>query len=65
MEQIAIIDVASCYPDAAGSGFQAILEGAALSRGLRGRAPTFIVALGAELETGTAGLNKIAKGQSS
>ncbi|MFT4700783.1 MAG: hypothetical protein ACI9ND_001319 [Yoonia sp.] len=54
MEQIAIMDVASDDTDAAVAGLQAILEDAAVSRGLRDRAQTLMVALGAELEPATA-----------
>ena len=54
MEQIAIMNVASDDTDAAVAGLQAILEDAAVSRGLRDRAQTLMVALGAELELATA-----------
>ena len=54
MEQIAIMNVASDDTDAAVAGLQAILEDAAVSRGLRDRAQTLMVALGAELEPATA-----------
>lgn len=54
MEQIAIMDVASDDTDAAIAGLRAILEDAAVSRGLRDRAQTLMVALGAELEPATA-----------
>lgn len=54
MEQIAIMDVASDDTDAAVAGLRAILEDAAVSRGLRDRAQTLMVALGAELEPATA-----------
>ena len=54
MEQIAIMNVASDDMDAAVAGLQAILEDAAVSRGLRDRAQTLMVALGAELELATA-----------
>lgn len=50
MEQIAIMDVAAGDTDAAVTGLRAIVEDAAVSRGLRDRAQTLMVALGEELE---------------
>ena len=50
MEQIAIMDVAAGDTDAAVTGLRAIVEDAAVSRGLRDRAQTLMIALGEELE---------------
>jgi hypothetical protein len=54
LEQIAQMDVAAGDTDNAVATFRAIVEDAAVSRGLRERAQSMIVALGAELEPGTA-----------
>ena len=54
MEQIAMMDVAAGDTDTAIAGMRAILEDAAVSRGLRDRAQTLMIALGAELEPATA-----------
>lgn len=51
LEQIAQMDVAAGETDAAVATLRAILEDAGVSRGLRERAQSLIVALGEELET--------------
>ncbi len=50
MEQIAIMDIAAGDTEAAVTGLKAILEDAAVSRGLRDRAQTLMIALGEEDE---------------
>ena len=50
LEQIALMDVAAGDVDAAVTGLRAIVEDAAVSRGLRDRAQTLMIALGEELE---------------
>ncbi|MEJ6397983.1 hypothetical protein [Yoonia sp. 208BN28-4] len=50
LEQLAQMDVAAGETDAAITTLRAILEDAAVTRGLRERAQSLIVALGAELE---------------
>lgn len=54
LEQIAMMDVAAGDTDAAANGLRAILEDAAVSRGLRDRAQTLMVALGEEVEPAAA-----------
>jgi hypothetical protein len=54
LEQIAMMDVDAGDIDAAVTGLQAIVEDAAVSRGLRDRAQTLMIALGAELEPAAA-----------
>lgn len=51
MEQIALMDLAAGDTDAVMTGLAAILEDAAVTRGLRDRAQTLMVALGADPET--------------
>jgi len=50
MEQLAIMDVAGGDTDAAVTKLRAIVEDAAVTRGLRDRAQTLMIALGAELD---------------
>ena len=54
LEQLAQMDVADGATDDAIATFRAINEDAGVSRGLRERAQSMIVALGAELEPGSA-----------
>jgi hypothetical protein len=54
LEQIAQMDVAAGDVDAAVATFRAIIEDAAVSRGLRERAQSMIVALGADIEPSVA-----------
>lgn len=50
MEQLAIMDVAEGNTDTAVTGLRAVIEDAAVTRGLRDRAQTLMIALGEELE---------------
>jgi hypothetical protein len=50
LDQIAQMDVAAGDVDAAVATFRAIIEDAAVSRGLRERAQSMIVALGADID---------------
>jgi len=54
MEQIAVMDIAAGDTQAAIAGLNAILEDAAVSRGLRDRAQTLMIALGEDLEPAAA-----------
>ena len=54
MEQLALMDVAAGDQDAAVAGLRAIIEDAAVTRGLRDRAQTMMIALGEELEPAAA-----------
>jgi hypothetical protein len=54
MEQIALMDVGAGDTEAAVTGLRSILEDAAVSRGLRDRAQTLMIALGEELEPAAA-----------
>lgn len=50
LEQLAMMDIAAGEQDAAVTGLRAIVEDAAVTRGLRERAQTMMIALGEELE---------------
>lgn len=54
MEQLAIMDVDAGDTDAGVTRLRAIIEDAAVTRGLRDRAQTLMIALGAELEPAAA-----------
>lgn len=54
LEQIALIDVAGGETEAAVTTLRAVLEDAAVTRGLRERAQSLIVALGAEIDPASA-----------
>ena len=54
MEQLAIMDVDAGNTDAAVSTLRAVIEDAAVTRGLRDRAQTLMIALGAELDPAAA-----------